>query len=193
MKEVEDNPFPFFMLLSASNIPINLSKGYEMVICQATDAIEFYAEKLSGAFNTAWNNDVYQFTSMKWGEFPHLAIAYYDEKKKELLRTALTTGGFEGLTQELAEAGLNIDADPSIVVSPGMVSATERILGKKIILNPYEKLFKKDSDESEELTRINAFLQLVIPFYNADQKPDIRLLAQKAVFWRSRHWSYGPK
>ena len=72
MKEVENNPFPFFMLLSSSNIPVVVSRGYEVVTCQATDILEKYPTvDLSAFFTTAWNKNVYRLTSKEKGEFPH--------------------------------------------------------------------------------------------------------------------------
>lgn len=183
MKEVENNPFPFFMLLFSSGTPVIMHKGHEMLICASTDIVEnFVTEKLSGEFTSEWNKHIYRFTHHKFGAFPHFATAYYHEQKRELLRSAMTETGFQELSKAIAKAGFAINADADILVSPGMFTAAERILSKKIRLDPYEKLFsqRRDLNESENLKQINHFLQLALPFYNEQKEIDIKQLAQEA-------------
>ena len=94
----------------------------------------------------------------------------------------MTEAGFDTLTHELAKAGFDLNTEADILVSPAMISAAEQILDKDITLNPYEKLFskKKDETESAELKGINHFLQLALPFYNANKEPDFKQLAEEA-------------
>ncbi len=183
MEEVERNPFPFFMLLSASNMPVVVSRGYETVQCYSTDVIEdLDVVGLSGLFTKAWSEDVYRLTLNKYGEFPHYAIAFYNERKKELLRTAMTMKGFEELTLALATAGHSLNLEAGIAVSSVMILIAEKILNKRIELNPYENLFKLrvDEEESQNLEQMNRFLQLVLPYYNTGKEIDVKKLAAQA-------------
>jgi hypothetical protein len=153
------------------------------VFCLATDILEgLSTQKLSGDFTSAWNKGVYQLRLKKLEEFPDFAIAYYHEQKRELIRTAMTESGFAELTWSMVKAGYDLSPDADIAVTPGMLSAAEIVLDKKIVLNPYEKLFSKQKDEAEsdELKRINRFLGLALPFYNAGKEPDIKRLAEEA-------------
>jgi hypothetical protein len=183
MKFVDEGPFPFFMLLAAANIPVVDARGYETVLFQATDSVKH----LSGAdfdktFTVEWCKNVYRLTSRQWGEFPHFGVAYFNEQRKELVRTAMTEVGFVGLTQELEKQNLQLDQEADIAVSLGMYSVTQKIFNKKIELNPYEKLFKKSisAHESEDLKHLNQFMQLALPYYNSNQEPDIKMLAEQA-------------
>ena len=183
MKFVEEQPFPFFMLLAAANIPAVDARGYETLLFQSTDRIEsFSGADFTETFMVEWNKNVYRLTSGKWGEFPHFGAAYFNEQRKELVRTAMTEAGFAGLTKELAKYNFYLDPQADIAVTLGMLSVAKKILDKQIDLNPYEKLFKKSvsKGESESLKLINNFIQLALPFYNSNQEPDIKSLADQA-------------
>lgn len=183
MKFVEERPFPFFMLLAAGNLPAVDARGYETLLLQSTDSVESFSRAdFSETFTVEWNKNVYRLTSRKWGEFPHFGVAYFNEKRNELVRTAMTEAGFVGLTDELAKHNFHLEQEADIAVTLGMLSAAKQILEKQIDLNPYEKLFKKliNEDESKNLKRLNQFMQLALPFYNSKQEPDIKSLAIQA-------------
>ena len=183
MNDIESNPFPFFMLVTGSGIPVVVSRDHEMVICQSTYILDALpSEKLATEFSIAWNKNVYQLKLKMKSDMPHFAIAYYDEKKNELIRTAMTNDGFESLTKALSKAGLNLSNDADIVVSPGMQITAEKILNKKIALNSYEKLFDSvvNEEQSDELKRINHFIELALPFYNEQKEMNIQELAEQA-------------
>lgn len=182
MAEVENNPFPFFMLLSASTTPTIVSRGFESLMCFADDFVEnFKAESLSDKFTIEWNKNVYQLTSKAMGSFPHFAIAYYDEKFMELVRTASTIEGFESLTEILLNAGFEISRDADIVISLAMYAATQKVLNKKLELNPYIKFFDlPDTGNKKPIDDLNFFLQLAMPYINSKQEPDLKVLAEKA-------------
>jgi hypothetical protein len=182
MSEVENNPFPFFMLLSASNIPVVVSREHEVLYCYSSDILEkFSTEKLSSKFIVAWNKNVYQLKLKGHDQIPHFAEAYYDEKHQELVRTAMTLNGFESLTLALDKAGYELNVEADIIVSPGMLSITEKILGKHLEVNPFEKLFDKSQGkgESEDLNRMNHFLKLALPYCNANKEINIKELARQ--------------
>ncbi|HVZ57838.1 MAG TPA: hypothetical protein VG870_14360 [Chitinophagaceae bacterium] len=180
MQEVDRNPFPFFLLLAFANIPQIVTRGYPSLIHQSADILtSFSTVDLAADFSLSWHKDVYRLASRTHGEFPHYAVAYFQEKKRELLRTAMTETGFAHLTGLLARAGFPMHPEADLVVSPSMLSAAEKILDKTILLNPYEKLFltNKKEENEEPLNRINHFLALALPYYNEKTEPDLRELA----------------
>jgi hypothetical protein len=181
MAEVERNPIPFFMLVSASFSPMVTSRGYVSVICQSSDNIPgLPVENLRGSFEVSWNKDVYRLSLMKLQEIPHFAQAYYNENTGELLRTSMTTHGFRMLTSAFLKKGIHLQADADIVVAPAMLFAAQKILNKHIELNSYEKYFSVKQEVSEDVSRINAFLALALPLYNEGKEIDIEKLAGKA-------------
>ncbi len=182
MAEVEKNPFPFFMLMCASNLPVVISRDFETIICLAEDeTADFSTELLRTDFDVAWNKNVYRLSLKKAAEFPHYAMAYYDEKSKALVRTAMTPHGFSLLTEKLAGMGLVLNHDPDVMVSPSMLSTVEKVLNKKIRLHPYEKLFStQDANRSKELEKLNHFLKLALPMYNTGKEINVNELADKA-------------
>lgn len=58
--------------------------------------------ELKKSFTTGFDSGVYRFTHNKWGEYPHFAQAYFDEKLKLILFTAMTDR--EKLDKEQSEA-----------------------------------------------------------------------------------------
>jgi hypothetical protein len=181
MEEVDKNPFPFFMLVSGATLPAIVSRGYETLICQSSDTIPgLTTERLKGSFDVAWNKNVYQLSLNELAETPHFSRAYYNEDTREFLRTSMTAYGFEMLTRALIKNGIELPAEADVAVSLTMLNTTEKILNRKIQLNPYESYFSVKDEESEEMKNINAFLRLALPFYNAGIEFDINELAKKA-------------
>lgn len=183
MTEIEENPFPFFMLVANCSVPVGVSHGYELMYCASTDFPEsFSAENLKNDFIIKWNKGICQLKCKAMGNFPHFAMAYYHEKKRELFRIALTEHGFEALSQSLIRAGFDLDTISDIAVTPGMLMATRNILRRKIALNPYEIHFDNEGDRADQasLDRLNKFLHLALPYVNANQQPDIHKLALEA-------------
>jgi len=70
---------------------------------------------------------------------------------------------------------------PDIHVSPTMLITAEKILKKKIILNPHEDLFEKEPAEEgkAELEKLNNLMPLLIAQVNDGKEPDIERLASE--------------
>jgi hypothetical protein len=181
MDEVEKNPFPFFMLVCGATLPVIVSRGHETLLCQSSDSIPgLPTERLKSSFDVAWNKNVYRLSLKKLAEIPHFAQAYYNEDTRELLRTSMTAYGFNMLTKALLKNGINLPEQADVSVTLTMLNTTEKILNRKIQLNPYESYFSLKNEEREDLKNINAFLNLALPFYNAGIDFDINELAKKA-------------
>jgi hypothetical protein len=83
---------------------------------------------------------------------------------------------------KLNEYGYGFDPDPDVQVQVSMLAVTEKILKRKIRLNPYENLFIEEMPESQqkETDKMNHFMRMAMPEINAGRKPDIQKLAQEA-------------
>lgn len=183
MLEVERNPFPFFMLMCKADVALMESRGFILQTMHATFELDaFNSEKAGEFFDLAWNKDVYRLTSKTLGEFPHYAVAYYNERNHELLTTAMTEFGFATLISELELAGIKVDLAAELCVTPAMFSAVEKVLNRKIKLNPYESYFEKSSppEQSEAMDKLNDLIGLILPLYNSGEKINITELAKKA-------------
>ena len=181
MAETERNPIPFFMLIIGSVSPIITSRGHVTLICQSSNSIpDLEIEILKGRFEVSSNKNFFRIKLKELETIPHFAQAFYNENTGELLRTSMTEYGFEMLTKALLNNGLDLPVDPDIIVSPSMHFAAEKILNKKIELNRYEKYFSPKEKPNEDLSKINKFLHLAMPLYNAGKEPNINELATMA-------------
>jgi hypothetical protein len=186
INEIEINPVPFFMLMSASENPMISNNGNLIIHNTSVAPIQsFSLDTFNKKFTSAWNDDVFQLKLNNWSEFPHYAIAYIDEKKNTISRTALTDLGFDKLTKALNQNGLNLTADSDIRVSLTMLSTVDNVLNREIELNPYESLFSTDENEMEDeknefvLEGYNEFIKLAIPLLNEGKRPNLLQMAKQ--------------
>jgi hypothetical protein len=183
MADVEENPVPYMMLMAGGNYPMVYNKNDQIVQLLSTFPLKsINIESLSEAFKIEHKHNVYKLSLKRWGEHPHFASAYYSEKKQELLCTATTERGFDKIINTFNEYGYGFDPDPDVQVQVSMLAVTEKILKRKIRLNPYENLFIEEMPESQqkETDKMNHFMRMAMPEINAGRKPDIQKLAQEA-------------
>jgi hypothetical protein len=186
MKSVSDNPMPYYLLLSSSDLPQLMSRGHHMRNYVAYDPIESppLMDAVKDSFEIGWNADIYQYKNKEIAEPQHFALAYFIEKEQLLVRYAMTEFGFRALTDLLLKAGLNIKPDEDVSVSVMMITTIERLLGKKISFNEFEELFIDTPQETPErmimLDKVNAFIGLILPYINQGRTPDIEALAKEA-------------
>lgn len=181
--DVEKNPLPYIMLVNGSRMPVTVNKADELLIIFSEHDVESIdVEKLKDRFKIEYNSDVFRITVPEFGEPPHLAAAYFDENENRMVLSSMTETGFDGLVKELKQFGFDISAEPQIRVHPSMLVTSERILKKRIILYPYEKLFFPEATpgQKNELAKINEFLQSVMPAINAGTTLNIEALAREA-------------
>ncbi len=182
-EHLENNPWPYFMLLNFSLSPVITARGHEVRHLVSLDPIDnFSTEVLADKFKVEWDDGTYKISPLNNGnEFPHFAQAYFNEEYQELTRTAGTEQGFNVLTEALKNAGYELSPVADISVSTSMLHATKEILNKDIQLHPYEDLFDESTPESDKsLEAINHFMQLALPFINSGETPDIKALAAQA-------------
>jgi len=183
MEDVESNPVPYMMLMSGANYPATVQGEDEIVQLVAEYPLsDFRGDLLKKDFTVEYAQNVYRLKPLRWEEPPHFAAAFYSEKEKTLLLTALTNRGFEALTRVLSSQGLKVSSEPDIRLHLPMMMCVKEILGKVLRLNPYEAVFEKKSTPQEraDLERVNRLLSLALPFINAGQEPDVAALAKEA-------------
>jgi hypothetical protein len=80
----------------------------------------------------------------------------------------------------LSKLNLSPEADTHVALS--MVMTAEKILNKKIKINPFESLFEKTVSQKDQQSTdlINKFMQLAIPYFNEKREPDLDALAKEA-------------
>jgi hypothetical protein len=183
MTDLEENPFPYLMLISASNYPFTVHGKDEIIQLVTEHPLEvFDSSLLKPEFKLEYAKGIYRISNVKWSEPPHFAIAYYSEEKKSMMLTAMTDRGLNALVKLMNKHGFKIPIEPDIRVHLPMLIAIKNILGKDLKLNPYEKLFEHRSTPAEydKMARLNHFLKLALPFINSGKEPDVEALAKEA-------------
>lgn len=181
--DIEKNPLPYMMLLNGGTMPAAVNNGEELfIILSEEELASVDNEKLRATFKVEYHKNVYRLSISEFADFPHLAVAYIDEKRKQLLVTAMTERGFKGIVKALGKSDIFIDEDPQIRVHPGMLATAEAILKRKIVLNPYDKLFtvKSSPQARRDVDKMNQFLQSVLPAINSGKEIDIERFAREA-------------
>ncbi len=180
---IESNPLPYMMLLSSAAYPRTFHKTEEMRYMMAEydlDTLDTTALKKS--FKAEYDSGVYRLSPKVWGDPPHVAQLYFDEKEKLALFTAMTGRGFRELVNGVNVFGYDFSPEPFLSVSASMVATARDILQKKIVVNEYEELFRVEPDEEKQaaIDEMNAFMKLVLPDINAGRMPDIEAAARKS-------------
>jgi hypothetical protein len=183
VKDLDEHPIRYMMLITGANYPLIQSRGYEVV--QATSEIhteKLDVQELKKNFKVEYSASVFRLSHKEWSEPPHFAEVYYGEQSGKLFLSALTDAGYLQLSRILNGFGINFPADPDIRVHLPMLTVIEKLFKRRPDLNPYAKLFEiKPTVESEEMTaKLNKFLSLVLPYVNAGEEPDLDLLAKEA-------------
>jgi hypothetical protein len=182
LANLEYNPIPYMMLISGANYPMIYNKEDQVINVMAEYELDdINTKSLTKSFKTEYNKGVYRLSLKNWSEPPHFSQAFFDENKKIILLSSMTDRGFKALAEGLNDYGLNFSADPFLRVNLTMLTTASDILKRKIKLNEYEHLFKKETSpaEQENLDKLNTLLKFVMSDINAGLKPDIEVLANK--------------
>jgi len=184
MASVYRDPMPYMMLACGMEYPIMMSGDHVLRHWVAVDEIDrFDTEPLTSYFSIRWNNDMYRISQQEWDGPPHFATAYFNEKSGEFTRYAMTEQGFRELTGRLNQLGLPIGPSEDYSVGLSMVITMEEILKRKVPINEYETWFPEEVENpipQKDLDRMNRFLNLLLPFFNAGTTPDLNRLARQS-------------
>ena len=180
---IQEDPVPFMTLILGSEYPVTMHKSDHIVVCQSQlhlPNLELTA--LGKAFIIQEKDDVYELRLKHWNKYPHFATCYYDSDKGILLASALTERGYDKLIDALVDFDITLPETPEILVTPAGQSLAETLLGRKIVTNPYAKLFEEEVSPERQaaLDDANRFLHLLLSAHNNDEEYDLEELAQEA-------------
>lgn len=181
VNHIERYPIPYTMLLTGSEIPMIFNRNDQTVFNQAEYAAGTLGEIEAGNhFKVEHTDLVWKYSLKRWDEFPHFARFYHDRKKQKLFLASMTDRGFLKLSEALITMGIDITEYPDTRLSPSMLSTAQKILKKKIVLDPYEDLFTGDtSPEAQgELDKINSAIELILPDINSGKEPNLLRIAR---------------
>jgi hypothetical protein len=185
VRYVDSNPLPFMMLISGSEYPRLFHKEDLVIHAFAEYSVNLTSQNiLKNDFKIEHNasKGIYRFSLKYWSGYPHYSTAYYDEKKKMMILSAMTDRGFYKLVRCLREYGYDFEEEPFVRASAGMTVTAGDILGRQVIINEYAKFFEKPkSEESKKgLEKMNKVLDLTIPYINKGIYPDVSKVAEQA-------------
>jgi hypothetical protein len=183
MADVEGNPVPYMMLLSAAAYPLSFHKEDQILqVIAEYDYDSFNTRGLDKYFKVEYAEGIYRITLKQWGGPPHFSAAYYDEKNKILFLSSMTDHGFSALVNRLNTYGYELSEEPDVRVNLSMVITAKKILKKNILLNEYESLFTTEPSEEDQKTldKINRLMRMALQDINAGREPDIETMAEKA-------------
>ena len=183
MADLDDNPVRYMILVYGSNFPLVAQQGYEVVHVTAEESVNgFNVQALRKDFRVEYAEGVFKLSHGVWSEPPHFAEAYHEEASGKLFLSAFTDKGYRELSTILNTHGMNVPTEPEIRLHMPMVSVIEKVLKRKLEINPYSRLFEtRTSPESEaQMSKLNQLLALALPFINSGQQPDVDALAKEA-------------
>ncbi len=183
LNDVEENPIPYMTLAYGSDFPIIMSEGIEVVqIASEVAAVDFNMQELKKLFKIEYMEGVFKLTHDQWSGSPHFAAAYYEEDNSNILLTALTDKGYHQMANLLNQSGYSIPLSPDIRIHPSLLTTMKRILKREIEIDPYSYMFNVNlsPEDAIMIEKLNAFMQLAMPFINDGIQPDIEALAKQA-------------
>lgn len=183
IRHIEENPVRYMILAVGSNFPLVFQQDNEMVqVVSEIESVNLDTQILRKDFKIEYAESIFKLTHNVWSESPYFAEVYFAEETAELLVFALSDKGYEELAAILNSYGLNVPAEPDIRLHVSMSHVIEKVLKRKLHLNPYSDLFEiHRSPESEaEMSKLNQLMALALPYINLGQQPDVEALAKEA-------------
>jgi hypothetical protein len=171
------------VLAVGSNFPLVFQQENEMVqAISESNSVELDIQALRKNFRIEYAESVFKLTHKVLSESPYFAEAYFAEESGDLLLFALSDQGYRELAAILNTYGMNVPTEPDIRLHISMVHVIEKILKRKLLLNPYSQLFesKKSTESEAEMSKLNQLMALALPYINSGRQPDVAALAKEA-------------
>ncbi|MEJ7769502.1 MAG: hypothetical protein WKF89_16910 [Chitinophagaceae bacterium] len=182
MKDLENNPVPYMMLMTGSVYPLVQNGGFEILhVVSEIHAAAFDMQTLRKTFKVEYAEGVYRLSDKIWSEPPHFSAAYYDEGREIMLLSALTDRGYLEMAKKLHTHKIKLPVDPDIRLHLPMLTVIKQLLRKDPKINPYSRLFATNPSPENEamMAKLNEFLSLAMAAINAGKNPDINAMAKK--------------
>jgi hypothetical protein len=183
MADVDDNPVRYMVLAWGSSYPLILQQQHEVVQVTGEGTVsDLDVQALRKNFRIEYAEKVFKLSHAVWSEPPHFAEAYYDEASDVVFLSALTDRGYKELSVMLNAQGMKIPTEPDVRLHVPMMNVITKLLKRTTSLNPYSRLFEKRTspEARDELSKLNRFMDLSLPYINAGQQPDLAVLAKEA-------------
>ncbi|MBE0643513.1 MAG: hypothetical protein IH600_05495 [Bacteroidetes bacterium] len=178
---MDRSPLPFAMLWHGGNLPAMVHRG-DFLVYHRTDLhrVNIPLDLLRTHFRIEKEGSVVHLSLKYWSKHPHFAEAFYDEKRRHLLVTAMTNRGYEKLVAAFAECNVKLPATAHRRGSMAAVSMISKVFGYDPTDHPYQELFAEPVSEmeSKESERINRFLALYVQSRNDGTDCDIDATAR---------------
>jgi hypothetical protein len=171
------------VLAVGSNFPLVFQQENEVVqAISESNSVELDIQALRKNFRIEYAESVFKLTHKVLSESPYFAEAYFAEESGDLLLFALSDQGYRELAAILNTYGMNVPTEPDIRLHISMVHVIEKILKRKLLLNPYSQLFesKKSTESEAEMSKLNQLMALALPYINSGRQPDVAALAKEA-------------
>jgi hypothetical protein len=182
IRHIDENPVRYMILAVGSNFPLVFQQETEMVqVVSESESVDLDTQKLRKDFKVEYAESIFKLTHQVWSGSPYFAEAYYAEETDKLHVFALSDKGYQELAVILNNYGLNVPIEPDVRLHVSMSHVIEKVLKRKLHLNPYSHLFEiTASPESEaEMLQLNKLMALALPYINSGQQPDIAALAKE--------------
>ena len=182
-ERIQEDPLPFMALTMGSEFPTTVHKSDVLIVCASQ--LDLPSADLAGlarAFALQEKDGVHELCLKRWSKHPHFATCYYDSVKEIFLASALTRRGYAKLRDTLIDFDITLPETPDVFVTLAGQSLVETLLGRKLVINPYEELFKEEisPERQAELDDTNRFLRLLLTAHNNDEEYDLQELAKEA-------------
>jgi hypothetical protein len=182
LKDLENNPIPYMMLMTGSNYPLIQHGAFEVLqVTGESHSAIFDMQALKKDFRLEYAEGVFKLSHKIWSGSPHLADAYYEEERGIIFLTALTDRGYLEMAKCLNAYSFNLPVDPDIRLHLPMLMVIKNLLKKDPELNSYSRLFevKTVTESDSQIKKLNEFLSRALPFINDGNQPDIDALAKE--------------
>jgi hypothetical protein len=127
---------------------------------------------------------VSKISHSQWSDAPHFAEGHYEEATETISVTALTDVGYSKIAGLLKKFAIELPAEPDVRVHLPMLTFIKDVLKNDITLIPHADHFKKtpEPEDAAMMEKLNAVLQMALPYINKGVAPDLNVIAKKLVY-----------
>jgi hypothetical protein len=181
LEDIEKDPLPYCMLLSANNLPLVINQDHEIVLNRTTETIEtINLDRIKSEFKVKKELGIFKITLEEIAVFPHFAVCYYDSKNSKMILKANTDKGYAQMQESLFNVGVDLADISEERVHIGLLTVMQSILNKEILTDKYESIFDKEEEvEDHDLTNINEALSEMLDLINQNKRIDFDRIAER--------------
>ncbi len=181
---IAKNVVPFMMLFSLGEIPkVETYHGHSLLFCgsEIENCASITKEQLEPHFIVEESNGVLRAYSDEIEKETEFAVLVYDSIDNRMVLDTGNRKSYELMVTELAKADIIFPMEPDLAVSGSGVMAIVDILQQERLKREYYSSFEENvsPEQSEELERINACVEVIIKHKNAKTSYNLTELARE--------------